>query len=120
MGGGAKARTLDDHDPVRAPGIRGQLRFWWRALHARQFPEQKKLLEAEAALWGAAAHGNPVRSRVDLWVEILRKSDKDPSEVELGAKDAYALWPARNPLGDWCFSCGCGLPGARRRVRKDT
>jgi A nuclease family of the HNH/ENDO VII superfamily with conserved AHH len=23
-------------------------------------------------------------------------------------------------LGDWCFSCGCGLPGARRRVRKDT
>lgn len=50
FGGGAKPREPDSDNPFRASGIRGQLRFWWRALSPEADPQELKT--AEDALWG--------------------------------------------------------------------
>ena len=54
LGGAATPRSLDDHDALRVPSVRGQLRFWWRCLHARG-RDGASLHAAERSLWGGAA-----------------------------------------------------------------
>ncbi len=46
---------LDPITPVRLFGIRGQLRFWWRATHGCQYKSVDEMRTQEAKLFGAAA-----------------------------------------------------------------
>ncbi|MBM3269235.1 MAG: hypothetical protein FJZ01_16460 [Candidatus Sericytochromatia bacterium] len=98
-GGGFRARRPDEVDIVRVPGIRGQLRQWWRALHAGAHAD---LASAERKLWGGIAGGDQgQRSLVDLAIKIVGAlPDLDSGKVELQARDAYALFPANMPLSD--------------------
>lgn len=94
LGGAAVPRKLDDHDPIRVPGIRGQLRFFWRALHGHQYESIKDLAAAEAELFGGVHGETPTRSQVAVWItsmdkDTLRKHENNPTREEL-----YALWPA--------------------------
>jgi CRISPR-associated protein Cmr1 len=114
LGGAAVPRTLDDVDVVRVPSIRGQLRFWWRALHAQEFASSRALWEAESALFGRAADEAGGRSPVELRVKDVAASDTDYDDIRLYPKDgkpatpgAYALFPARAEAG--------GTPVAPRR-----
>lgn len=52
VGGGVETFEPDVVDPVRVPGIRGQLREWWRRLYARQGESADALFAREAGLWG--------------------------------------------------------------------
>ena len=101
MGGSPNARRIDDVDFVRAPSIRGQLRFWWRALYAGQATDSEDLYRREREIWGGIG-GKPnevAASQVRVSVEIDRivaaQTEVESANIELGQPDAYALWPAR-------------------------
>ncbi len=55
FGGGAQAGRVDPSMPVSAKGIRGQLRFWWRATRgAARCRTTDELAAAEATIFGTA------------------------------------------------------------------
>jgi len=99
LGGAAVPRTVDDVDVVRVPSIRGQLRFWWRALNVQRFSSPRDLYEAESALFGRAAEEGGGRSPVELRVRVDKYGEIDGSEIKLygagATPGAYALFPAR-------------------------
>src|SRR5690606_23507376 len=65
-GGGAVARKVDGATPIRVPGIRGQLRFFWRALFAPG--ERERLAKRERELFGGVFGDEVMRSSVEVWV----------------------------------------------------
>lgn len=103
LGGGTKAREVDEVDVIRVPTIRGHLRFWWRAVHGHGFASPVAMYDAEKALWGGTTDDDPKsggRSRVTITVDV----ESDPAytdfgefEARLGQGDsrAYVLWTAR-------------------------
>lgn len=108
LGGGPKTRHVDANDVVRAPNIRGQLRMWWRAIHAPVYAGQGEpmaaLFDAEADLWGGVPGGNDTsergdgkvqRSKVIVTVGDVEQTEIEDRDIELSDKDAYALWAAR-------------------------
>lgn len=103
LGGGARTRALDEITPVRVSSIRGQLRFWWRALVVHTCIDARDLAERETAIFGGMRGQNnkPQRSRVDMWVTRVHPSGIDPHDPS--GDGTYALWPAR------------GTPAAPRR-----
>ncbi|MCA9543437.1 MAG: type III-B CRISPR module RAMP protein Cmr1 [Myxococcales bacterium] len=58
-------KPIDAVTPVRAAGVRGQLRFWWRAVHGARLPSIKAMREREALIWGAASSPGLVSISVD-------------------------------------------------------
>lgn len=56
MGGSAFAGFVDEDYPVSGKAVRGQLRFWWRALRGGQFEGSlSQMRETEEALFGKAS-----------------------------------------------------------------
>jgi CRISPR-associated protein Cmr6 len=53
------AQAKEDCD-LRGATLRGQLRWWWRAMHAGHL-ETAKLRRLEAAIWGASSEGSAVQ-----------------------------------------------------------
>ncbi len=71
FGGGAKTRYADEVTTIRPSEIKGQLRFWWRALRSWQAGSSvKKLLEIEEDIWGGVAETKEA-SKVKLRIEVL-------------------------------------------------
>lgn len=115
LGGGVRAWEPDPIDVVRAPGIRGQLRGWWRLLYAEPNEDAEALFRREAELWGGVEVPGlgAVRSRVGLRVEILEASKPEPAgkhhadrngngfsaapEWKVGEELGYALFPLQLP-----------------------
>jgi len=102
LGGSHHTREIDDVDVIRAPSVRGHLRFWWRALYAANYANADALYQRESALWGRAATDDGGRSAVEIRVSVKRAGDTDKSDIQLYRKKeqmatpgAYALWPAR-------------------------
>lgn len=108
LGGGPRTREIDEVDTIRTPTVRGHLRFWWRALHAAKYNSKKELYEREGELWGCAAKDSGGRSLVEIRIKVGRSGNKDTSNPEQTASDAYALWPARAEKN-------AGTPAAPRR-----
>lgn len=98
LGGAAETRKIDEIDIIRAPSIRGHLRFWWRAL-ARESLSSVELYERERALWGGIGDDAGTRSTVELRIEVTTRGEVDHSDVVPYGREptpgAYALWPAR-------------------------
>ena len=63
-GGGVTAGEVDKAMPIRASGIRGQLRFWWRLLYGKG--SSQDIFRAESQLWGGIANSGPTTSKVSL------------------------------------------------------
>lgn len=95
---------------VRAPAIRGALRFWWRALYAAKYPDARALFRAEAELWGTAgvsggaSHPSlpPARSPVEVSVEVIGappaiafSPDRFSDSREHEPPELYVLWALR-------------------------
>lgn len=97
LGGGHQTRAIDKVDVIRAPSVRGHLRFWWRALYASQCSSAKELYQRESALWGRAATDDGGRSAVEIRVDVEGNGGAiDDSDINLQqTPGAYALWPAR-------------------------
>jgi CRISPR-associated protein Cmr1 len=102
LGGSHQTRASDDVDVIRAPSVRGHLRFWWRALYAAQCANADALYQRESALWGRAATDEGGRSAVEIRISVEHTESTDSSEIRLfsgrdqpATPGAYALWPAR-------------------------
>jgi CRISPR-associated protein Cmr1 len=50
-GGGVRAGEVDEKQPIRVSGLRGQFRFWWRVA-CGPFPSSTEMFRREAAIWG--------------------------------------------------------------------
>jgi len=96
-GGGASTRQVDEQTPVRASSIRGQLRFWWRALYGGVYRDAKGLYQRERELFGGLGKDpkDMARSQVNLAVHDIRRTAIDNSDVAFSDKAGYALWAAR-------------------------
>ncbi len=83
IGGGVRAREPDTIDIVRVPGIRGQLRFWWRALSSER--DADALFEEEVRIWGGVrdAGKGAVASRVRVSVDAI----DDPGPFPAGTHE---------------------------------
>lgn len=102
-GGGVKSTIIDEKMPIRATGIRGQLRFWWRLL-AKQvwYPIEKPeiIRQKEFALWGGISVGEDdgkaglvlLRVTDQPTSEMVNRNLKEYREVDL----PYVLFPAAN------------------------
>jgi CRISPR-associated protein Cmr1 len=123
LGGGTQTRTVDDVDVIRAASVRGQLRFWWRALYSANCPTSKELYTRESGLWGRAAADEGGRSAVGIGIHIEQTSETDQSQIRLyDSKDgkatqgAYALWPAREERKTNTLTASRRTPGIRFRM----
>lgn len=99
LGGSYRTRAVDEIDVIRVPSLRGQLRFWWRALYSPRWPSPADLHTQESAIWGRAADETGGRSGVKTRVEIESTSSVVESDP-MKAPGTYALWPARAPRGE--------------------
>jgi len=75
VGGGVEPGKKDPVSVVRATEVRGQLRFWWRALRGWQAKGSlEELRNLESALFGSAGEGGA--SPVVVEVEVLKEREK--------------------------------------------
>src|ERR1043165_1204410 len=89
-GGGVEPATPDPVTTVRAPEVRGQLRFWWRACRAARYGTPDELKAAEDAVWGSTESPSEVtvvltpdgtstpRREAAYWVEKNPKKNDRP------------------------------------------
>lgn len=119
LGGGVESFKPDTVDGVRLPGIRGQLRWWWRALYQgvdEGSPEgsAQALFQREAALWGGVGVSSQskgaetekeapgLKSRVRLRLEVVSPGTvKAAGAHQLGGSGpkAFASWTIGRKLG---------------------
>lgn len=99
--------------PIRAAGLRGQLRFWWR-LACGPFDAPEAMFQRESAIWGGLGSRQPTASKVSVRVEQIRglqlgaaftyqDNPNKPGELKVAPKPAdwiepYAVFPARGEL----------------------
>lgn len=101
FGGGVQPKAADPIKAIRETGIRGQLRFWWRATRGTGTLAEMK--QREGALWGSAGAGDSLPSKVSVVVKIENEGTPD-EPFELNVRDkpqprkgslapAYAAFP---------------------------
>ncbi len=96
-GGGPEAGINDPLDPFRVPGIRGHLRFWWRAAVGARCPSVAPLREEESRIWGSTDHRSLVSIRV---LAADRGTERDAAAIAPDGRwqkvqPDYALFPAQ-------------------------
>jgi CRISPR-associated protein Cmr1 len=76
-GGGVEPNKADPISIVRAPEIRGQLRFWWRATQLSKFKSIEDLWQKENLIWGSTK--NPSSVQVHLQDIDYDKNKSEPA-----------------------------------------
>lgn len=100
-GGGVRTRQVDAVDVIRVPGVRGQLRWWWRALFAGEYHSAKELLAAERKRWGGIGERDEARrAAIVVEVNVQRQTAQLDRRPLSNAGPGYALWPARGANGE--------------------
>jgi CRISPR-associated protein Cmr1 len=95
FGGGVKPKEADPIKTIRETGIRGQLRFWWRATRGKGTLAEMK--RREDALWGSAGASGSVASLVSIAVkDVNRGSSIPPNESSIPKYAAFPLEPSDN------------------------
>jgi CRISPR-associated protein Cmr1 len=64
FGGSAATRDVNIEDPVRAPSIRGLLRFFWRCTAGAHHRNAEDLFKEEEEIWGSIEHPGKVAIHV--------------------------------------------------------
>ena len=118
-GGGVHTGEVDKAMPIRASGLRGQLRLWWRLLYGGGRASEKQFQD-ECELWGGIAGGSPNASKIALRVasepaaSFVRKGDVPPYALILESNDDPTLlkegYSFKVVLG-----FDDGIPDSRRR-----
>lgn len=107
FGGGVRVdgarKHADPVTPVRVPSIRGQLRFWWRAVNPRRCATVEDLAKAEAEVFGAATGQTAdvldiaVKSQPGLRREVRVLAPGEKFRNERGMDEiAYGAFPLRD------------------------
>lgn len=102
FGGSATARKVDADHPVRISGIRGCLRFWWRAARGAGFIDASALSVREAEIWGSTTRPSPVH------IELAITSKGQACAAQ--GNPACAVYPFK---GDNVNPAASGLRGVR-------
>jgi CRISPR-associated protein Cmr1 len=101
FGGGAKTRELDPVTLIRATGVRGHLRFWWRATRGANCASIVDLRKREGEIWGTTSEPSPIVIEVKILstgiTELCGEFETKPSgrrafEFRSGYPP-YALFP---------------------------
>jgi CRISPR-associated protein Cmr1 len=116
FGGGVEAQKINPEQLIRAPEIRGQLRFWWRATRGKLFLKDpnpiKKMFEREIEIFGStdypspfAIHIGPILSpekekfpNADNWT-VIEKNDRYKVDIW-----NYIFFPFKNKSQKFNFS----------------
>lgn len=96
FGGGVEPGINDRDNLIRATEIRGQLRFWWRAIRGGQFNgDLVKMKQAEDQIWGAASKASERESdKTKIQEEDKRKSWKEAVQIVVEVvREGYTLEP---------------------------
>ena len=110
-GGGVQAGVVDEAMPIRAAGLRGQLRFWWR-IACGPVDSPADMFRRESAIWGGIGASGPTASKVSVRVDSARGLSVEPafdygqpvsgryrtSPREATWIEPYAVFPARGEL----------------------
>lgn len=101
-GGGVEAGKVDTTTPIHGTGIRGQLRFWWRATRGGLFNgDRRQLKAAEDRIWGSTESGSQVAiavTRPDPGSVLTLPKDKNGKPVyvgSIGSPYSYVAFPLR-------------------------
>jgi len=114
-GGGVRPGEVDEAMPIRAAGLRGQLRFWWRLSCCESSIPAAAMFERESAIWGGIASSQPTASKVTVRVKAKPVTQQQLCEFrQLADFPAYALItePNANPVllrSDFSFQLMIGL-----------
>lgn len=100
-GGGVKAGKVDLETPIHGTGIRGQLRFWWRATRGWRFNGDMVAMKAEEdRIWGSTGGGSLVSiaaKSTSKASEFVAKSNGQPIDVgHPRSPYGYVAFPLRN------------------------
>lgn len=108
-GGGVDSTVVDSKMPIRATGIRGQLRFWWRLLakhkmgffgEGQAIPSLDVIKEAEFALWGGMDYGDKGGKAGQVLLRVTDVPSQTSIKNNLVSYDQlklpYVLFPASN------------------------
>jgi CRISPR-associated protein Cmr1 len=105
FGGGVEPGYADPVTVVRIPGMRGHLRFWWRATRGGHFNgDLKEMKKKEDEIWGATSTAEqPAPSAVQIKVTCTNEGSPDhpfeisprgkPQAREGSTAPAYAAFP---------------------------
>ncbi len=104
FGGDSESWVLNRSAPVRAPSVKGQLRFWWRTLKSEM--DHRVLLATENVLWGGkVAKNKRIQSRVKIAVTDQKVSKQHQAElndkgfaVEDEVIPAYVAFPITSAI----------------------
>lgn len=126
FGGGVKVsghhKPFDPRTPVRASAIRGQLRFWWRAVNPRRCKSVAELAEAEATVFGRASD-NKKRDGAALAVTVTRQPGPPGAKSVFESKEAPRRDQDGNPTGEFKWNVnptvGSGLAYGVFSLRDD-
>lgn len=107
---------------LRGATLRGQLRWWWRTMHAG-FVDVATLRQMEAAIWGDMKHGSPVRIVVEPNPRNTKAAEYDkrtlkpeaPSAQKVGPYGVPGAKPEKTTQGLWYASFGMDDAGKKRQ-----
>ena len=94
FGGSAEPNLVDEKGPIRGSTIRGQLRFWWRAMRGGQFEGRLSAMkEGEGVIWGTASNMSPIHVSITRWHRgtPFKKTHEEPYN--------YVTFPLREEGG---------------------
>nr|WP_235283788.1 MULTISPECIES: type III-B CRISPR module RAMP protein Cmr1 [Thermus] len=103
FGGGVEPRLADPVTVVRGTEVRGQLRFWWRAVRGWQAEgDLKRLFDLEAAIFGSAGEGG-----LPLWPWRWRcwRREGRPSRTRTSLAKSFLDPYLTSPTLTWPFPC---------------
>lgn len=129
-GGGVKAGIVDTETPIHGTGIRGQLRFWWRATRGARYSSLAELKAAEDDIWGSTKKG---ASKVSIAVlaanhgNVLTLPDNQHGEEvhvgDIGSPYSYVAFPLRESKGqvyeNVTFTMQISLPSGDDVLKED-
>lgn len=101
-GGGVEAGKVDTTTPIHGTGIRGQLRFWWRATRGGRFNgDRRQMKAAEDRIWGSTESGSQVAiavTRSEPGSVLTLPNDSNGKPVYVGSirsPYSYVAFPLR-------------------------
>lgn len=128
-GGGVQPGVVDQKTPIHGTGVRGQLRFWWRATRGGRFNGDMAAMRlAEDQLWGSTQRGSLVTIAVTRCSsgQELRARDTHGQPVDVGAVGSpysYVAFPLRESHGKVyegiTFDLELTLPAGDKAITED-
>lgn len=100
LGGSYRTRHVCEWEPIRAPSIRGHLRFWWRVIHGHghEFEKSEDLFKKEKILFGGLTPKEQNRSSIEISISGVRNVCVEKDQTDYRTRGFYALWPSRGSI----------------------